>query len=208
MGHPAGTLRGLTARTASRQTDRSAATRARLVKAARELFGERPYADVGTEEIVRRARVTRGALYHHFTDKRDLFRSVHEQLEAELVDSIARQLADATSTDPVEGLRTGARSYLDACEDPSFARITLIDAPAVLGWEESRRIDEEYALKLILFGLEGAMEAGAFRRRPVLPLAHLMLGTMGEAGLRIANGEGSRDEVEDALMALLDGLRS
>jgi AcrR family transcriptional regulator len=198
----------LTAGTGSRQTERSAATRARLVKAARELFAERPYADVGTEEIVRRAKVTRGALYHHFAGKRDLFRAVHEQLEAELVDSIAKQLAETVGDDPVEGLRTGARTYLDACEDRSFARITLIDAPAVLGWAEWRRIDEEHALKLIVFGLEGAMEAGVFRRRPVLPLAYLMLGTMGEAGLRIANGEGSRDEVEDALMALLDGLRA
>jgi AcrR family transcriptional regulator len=198
----------LTAATGSRQTERSAATRARLMKAARELFAERPYADVGTEEIVRRAEVTRGALYHHFADKRDLFRAVHEQLEAELVDSIAKQLTESAGTDPVEGLRTGARTYLDACEDPSFARVTLIDAPAVLGWADWRRIDEEHALKLIVAGLEAAMEAGAFQRRPVLPLAHLMLGTMGEAGLRIANGEGSRAEVEDALMALLDGLRS
>jgi AcrR family transcriptional regulator len=198
----------LTAGTSSRQTERSAATRARLVKAARELFAERPYADVGTEEIVRRAKVTRGALYHHFADKRDLFRAVHEQLEAELVDAVAKQLAESGSADPVEGLRTGVRSYLDACEDPSFARITLIDAPAVLGWVEWRRIDEEHALKLILLGLEGAMEAGALRRQPVLPLAHLLLGTMGEAGLRIANGEGKREEVEGALMALLDGLRA
>ena len=143
----AGTLSGLTAGTGSRQTDRSAATRARLVKAARELFAERPYADVGTEEIVRRADVTRGALYHHFTDKRDLFRAVHEQLEAELVESIGQQLMEAASEDPVEGLRIGVRSYLDACEDPSFARVTLIDAPAVLGWTEWRRIDEEYALR-------------------------------------------------------------
>jgi AcrR family transcriptional regulator len=208
MAGRAGTLSGLTASTGSRQTDRSAATRARLVSAARELFAERPYAEVGTEEIVRRARVTRGALYHHFTDKRDLFRSVHEQLEAELVDAIAKQLTETVTSDPVEALRIGARTYLDACEDPSFARITLIDAPAVLGWAEWRRIDEEYALKVIVLGLEGAMQAGAFRRRPVLPLAYLMLGTMGEAGLRVANGEGRRDEVEDALMALLDGLRS
>ena len=198
----------MTTGTASRQTDRSAATRARLVKAARELFSERPYADVGTEEIVRRARVTRGALYHHFADKRDLFRSVHEQLEAELMDAIARQLVESATDDPIEGLRTGVRSYLDACEDPSFARITLIDAPAVLGWAEWRRIDEEHALKLIVLGLEGAMEAGALRRQPVQPLAHLLLGTMGEAGLRVANGEGTRDEIEGALMALLDGLRA
>jgi AcrR family transcriptional regulator len=198
----------LTAGTGSRQTERSAATRARLVEAAHELFAERPYADVGTEEIVRRARVTRGALYHHFAHKRDLFRAVHEQLEAELVDSIAKQLADSATTDPVEGLRTGVRSYLDACEDPSFARITLIDAPAVLGWVEWRRIDEEHALKLVVLGLEGAMQAGAMPRQPVLPLAHLMLGTMGEAGLRVANGEGTRKEVEAALMTLLDGLLS
>jgi AcrR family transcriptional regulator len=198
----------LTAGTSSRQTDRSAATRARLVKAARELFAERPYADVGTEEIVRRANVTRGALYHHFADKRDLFRAVHEQLEAELVDSIGRQLAESAGTDPLEGLRTGVRSYLDACEDPSFARVTLIDAPSVLGWAEWRRIDEAYALRLVVLGLEGAMEAGALRRQPVEPLAHLLLGTMGEAGLRVAAGDGKRDEVEGALMALLDGLRA
>jgi AcrR family transcriptional regulator len=193
--------------TASRQIDRSTATRARLVKAARELFAERPYADVGTEEIVRRAHVTRGALYHHFADKRDLFRAVHEQLEAELVESIGRQLVESGSEDPVEGLRTGVRSYLDACEDPSFARVTLIDAPAVLGWAEWRRIDEEHALRLIVLGLEGAMDAGALRRAPVQPFAQLLLATMGEAGLRVANGEGTRDEVEAALMMLLDGLR-
>jgi AcrR family transcriptional regulator len=198
----------LTAGTSSRQTKRSAATRARLVSAARELFAERPYADVGTEEIVRRANVTRGALYHHFADKRDLFRAVHEQLEAELVESIGRQLMEAGGSDPLEGLRTGVRSYLDACEDPSFARITLIDAPSVLGWVEWRRIDEAHALRLVVLGLEGAMEAGALRRAPVHPLAQLLLGTMGEAGLRVANGEGTRDEVEGALMSLLDGLRA
>jgi AcrR family transcriptional regulator len=198
----------LTAGTGSRQTDRSAATRAELVNAARELFAERPYADVGTEEIVRRARVTRGALYHHFADKRDLFRAVHEQLEAELVESIGRELAEAASDDPLEGLRTGVRTYLDACEDPSFARITLIDAPAVLGWAEWRRIDEEHALRLIVLGLEAAMATGALRRQPVQPLAQLLLGTMGEAGLRVAGGEGTRDEVEGALMSLLDGLRA
>lgn len=199
--------------TASRQTDRSAATQARLVKAARELFAKRPYADVGTEEIVRRARVTRGALYHHFADKRDLFRAVHEQMEEELVNAIGAQLADAADTlgDPVEVLRIGVRSYLDACTDPSFARITLIDAPAVLGWAEWRRIDEKHALRLIVLGLEGAMDAGALRRQPVRPIAQLMLGTMGEAGLVVANAadpDATRAEVETALFAWLDGLRA
>jgi AcrR family transcriptional regulator len=206
-----------------RQADRSSATRARLVQAARELFTERPYADVGTEEIVRAAKVTRGALYHHFADKRDLFRAVHEQMEAELVERIQGELASAADSgsdsasggggggDPIEGLRAGIRSYLDACADPSFARITLVDAPAVLGWEEWRRIDEEHALRLILAGLEGAMAAGALRRQPVRPLAQLMLGTMGEAGLVIANAadpSATRKEIEAALLAWLEGLRT
>jgi AcrR family transcriptional regulator len=204
-----------------RQADRSSATRARLVQAARELFTERPYADVGTEEIVRAAKVTRGALYHHFADKRDLFRAVHEQMEAELVERIQGELASAAASgsdsgsggggDPIEGLRAGIRSYLDACADPSFARITLVDAPAVLGWEEWRRIDEEHALRLILAGLEGAMTAGALRRQPVRPLAQLMLGTMGEAGLVIANAadpSATRKEIEAALLAWLEGLRT
>ena len=195
----------------SRQTDRSAATRARLLAAARELFAARPYADVGTEEIVRRAEVTRGALYHHFADKRDLFRAVHEQLEAELVESIGARLAAAAVSDPLEGLRVGVRSFLDACTEPSFARITLVDAPAVLGWEEWRRIDEQHALRLVLAGLTAAMDAGALRRQPVRPLAQLMLATMGEAGLVVANSSDpatTRVEIEGALLAWLDGLRA
>jgi AcrR family transcriptional regulator len=201
----------VTVSTGSRQADRSTATRARLVKAARDLFAKRPYADVATEEIVRRARVTRGALYHHFADKRDLFRAVHEQMEAELVEKIAQQLADAGSDDPIEGLRTGVRSYLDACADPSFARITLVDAPAVLGWAEWRRIDEEYALRLVVLGLEGAMQTGALRRQPVQPLARLMLAAMGESGLVIANSadpKTTRVEIEAALLAWLEGMRA
>ncbi|MEA2470072.1 MAG: hypothetical protein QOE38_1071, partial [Thermoleophilaceae bacterium] len=181
------------------------------IGAARELFTERPYAEVATEEIVRRAEVTRGALYHHFADKRDLFRAVHEQMEAEVVERIQGQLASSAARDPIEALRAGVGSYLDACADPSFARITLVDAPAVLGWEEWRRIDEAHALRLILAGLEGAMEAGALRRQPVRPLAQLMLGTMGEAGLLIANAtdpEATRVEIEGALLAWLDALRA
>lgn len=212
VGRRAGTLRDLNASSGSRQTDRSTATRAQLVKAARELFGKRPYADVGTEEIVRRARVTRGALYHHFADKRDLFRAVHEQMEAELVAEIGRQLAAGISgDDPLGALRTGVRTFLDACADPSFARITLVDAPAVLGWEEWRRIDEVHALGLIVAGLEGAMDAGALRRQPLRPLAQLMLGTMGEAGLLVANSHDpvtTRGQVETALLAWLDGMRA
>jgi AcrR family transcriptional regulator len=194
----------------SSQAERSAATRAALVAAARELFSQRSYSSVATEEIVRRARVTRGALYHHFKDKRDLFRAVHEQLESELVEAIGAEFARVGSTDPAEALAVGVRSFLDACTDPAFARITLVDAPAVLGWAEWRRIDEQYALALIVAGLTGAMDAGVLRAQPVRPLAQLVLAAMGEAGLVIANAPDPaavRDELEAALLAWLDGLR-
>ncbi|HYZ26670.1 MAG TPA: helix-turn-helix domain-containing protein [Geminicoccaceae bacterium] len=195
----------------SRQAERSDTTRAKLVGAARELFARRGYADVGTEEIVRRAKVTRGALYHHFEDKRDLFRAVHEQIEDELTQAIGAQLAGAASDDPIDALSTAARTFLDACTEPEIARITLLDAPSVLGWEEWRRIDEKYGLGLTMAGLTIGMEAGRLRRQPVRPLAHLLLAAMGEAGMVIANADdpkAARAEVEPPLLALLEGLEA
>jgi AcrR family transcriptional regulator len=193
----------------SRRTERSDATRAKLVREARELFAARGYAAVGTEEIVRRARVTRGALYHHFEDKRDLFRAVHEQIEAELAETIGSELAGSGSDDPIDALRTAVRTFLDACTEPEIARIALIDAPSVLGWEEWRRIDEKYGLGLTMAGLTLGMEAGRLRPQPVRPLAHLLLAAMGEAGMVLASSDdprAARPEVERALLGLLDGL--
>ena len=115
---------------------RSEATRRLLVTAARTLFGERGYASVGTEEIVRAAGVTRGALYHQFRDKADLFAAVAEQVEAEIVTRVAEGAVAAVG--PVEELRTGMRLFLDACAEPEVERIILLDAPAVLGWEAWR----------------------------------------------------------------------
>jgi AcrR family transcriptional regulator len=191
-----------------RQEERSEATRARLIKVARELFAKRGYANVGTEEIVRRAKVTRGALYHHFRDKRDLFRAVHEQIEGELAETIGAQLA-AGGDDPLEVMRIGVRTFLDACTEPEIARIALLEAPAVLGWQEWRESDERYGLGLVIAGLQMGMDAGRLRPQPVRPLAHLMLAAMGEAGMAIANAEdpeAARREVEPALIGLLEGL--
>src|SRR6266480_6781390 len=109
------------------QSERSAATTAALVAAARELFAERGYAGVGTEEIVRAAGVTRGALYHHFDGKRELFAAVYEDVERQLVERIAAS-AMASAGDPMEALQAGAEAFLDACEDPAVQRIALLDA--------------------------------------------------------------------------------
>jgi AcrR family transcriptional regulator len=193
----------------SRQAARSEATRARLIGAARGLFAKRGYAGVGTQEIVRRARVTRGALYHHFADKRDLFRAVHESLEAELVAGIAAALESAETDDPVEAMRVATSAFLDAAVDPGRARITLIDAPSVLGWAEWREIDARFGLGLAEAALTAAMDAGRISRQPVRPLAHLLLAAMGEAGVIVASAAdpaATRREVEPALNSLIDGL--
>ena len=197
--------------TRTRKAEQSEATRLALIAVARELFAARGYAGVGTEEIVQQARVTRGALYHHFRDKRDLFRAVHEQLEAELAEALVTQLAEGPADDPIALLGTGVRAFLDHCMDPALARIALVDAPSVLGWRQWREVDEKYGLGMVVAGLRGAMAAGAITDQPVKPLAHVILGAVGEAGMLIANAEdpkAARAEVEPPLLALLRGLRA
>lgn len=189
--------------------EQAAATRAELLRVARELFAARGYADVGTEEIVRAAHVTRGALYHHFADKRDLFRAVHAQLAEELLGRIVGRTAG--SADEWEALTRGVRAFLDACTDPAVIRISHLDAPAVLGWAEWREVDAQHWLGVVEMALREAMDAGLLRRRDVRPLAHMLLGAMVEASMLIANASdprAARREVEAPLLALLEGLRA
>ena len=189
------------------RVERSEATRALLVETARGLFAQRGYAAVGTEEIVRAAGLTRGALYHHFADKRDLFRAVVEDVEQRLAADIART---AGAVDPADALLVGARAFLDACREQPVRRIGLIDAPAVLGWEEFRAIDERYGLGLVQATLQAAMDAGAIARQPVRPLAHVLLGAITEAGMMVAQSgdpAATRDEVAAVLQRLIEGLR-
>jgi AcrR family transcriptional regulator len=167
---------------------RSEATRRQLVTAARALFGARGYAGVGTEEIVRAAGVTRGALYHQFRDKADLFAAVAEEVEAEIADRIAAGAAGAAA-DPLAGLRVGGRLFLDACAEPEVERIILLDAPAVLGWEAWRDLAGRYGLGLIQVALQSAMDAGAIAQQPVVPLAHVLIGALDECALYIAQAE-------------------
>ena len=188
--------------------ERSGATRADLIRVARELFTERGYGDVGTEEIVRRANVTRGALYHHLTDKRDLFRAVHEQVEQDMVASIAGAMEGIE--DPVELLVAANRRFLDLCTDPNWTRIPLIDAPSVLGWTEWRAVDMRYGLGMATAALRAAMDTGLLKPVPVRPLAHILLAAMSEAGLMIATAEdpaAERAEVEPTLVGLIESLR-
>lgn len=194
-----------------RQAERSESTRANLMAAARALFAERGYAGVSTPEIVERAGSSRGALYHQFKDKKDLFRAVYEQEQQEILQQIAATMAEAPPTDPMAALEAGLHNFLLSCVDPERVRITLIDAPAVLGWQEWRAVDEKYGLGLIVAGLEAGIQAGVLRADlDIRPLALMILSALGEAAMFIANAddpESARARTEPAVLALVHGLR-
>lgn len=193
----------------NRNAARSDATRGALVGAARSLFTERGYADVGTAEVVRAAGVTRGALYHHFPDKRALFRAVVVAIEEELLGEVGERLG-STAT-PFDALERGMDVWLDACVRPDVQRIVLLDAPAVLGLDGWRELEEQYGLALIRAALTGAMDAGALAPAPVDVLARVLLGALGEAALLVAradDGAATRAQVGEVLARLLEGLRA
>jgi AcrR family transcriptional regulator len=191
------------------QAERSEATRDALIGAARRLFAERGYAEVGTEEIVRAAGVTRGALYHHFAGKRELFEAVYERIEAELAERIATGALAGDAVDPLAAMRAGAEMFLRACTEPEAQRIVLIDGPSVLGWDRWREIAAEHGLGLIEGTLQAAIDAGAIAEQPVRPLAHVLMGALDEAAMLVARAEdpdAMRAEVGRTLNTLLAAL--
>ena len=191
------------------KAEQADATRTALSAAARQLFTERGYAATSTTEIVERAGVTRGALYHHFAAKDDLFRAVFEQLEGEVTEHVAQEAL--MSADPLEQLRRGTRAYLDACIDPAVQRVVLLDGPSVLGWETWQEIEQRYGYGLVVAGVEAAMAAGLIASQPVEALAHVLFGALTEAGMVVARADdprASRTEMEAAMDRLLDGLRA
>jgi AcrR family transcriptional regulator len=191
------------------QAERSEATRDALIEAARVLFAERGYADVGTEEIVRAAGVTRGALYHHFGGKRDLFEAVYERVESELAQRIAAGALGAGAASPLEAMQAGAEMFLQAATEPEAQQIALLDGPSVLGWDRWREIAAEHGLGLIEATLQAAVEAGAIPSQPIRPLAHVLMGALDEAAMLVARAEdpeGMRAEVSRTLDSLLAAL--
>ncbi len=194
----------------ARRAERAEETRRDLMQAARALFAERGYAAVGTEEIASAARMTRGALYHHFRGgKRDVFRAVLEEMEGELTQTVAESALAAP--DAWQALLEGCSAFLDACADPQLMRIVTVEAPGVLGWGEWREIDTSYGLGLMEAALQRARDAGLLRPAPVKTLAHVLLAALAEAALVMANADdviAARNEAEQVLLALLDGLRA
>jgi AcrR family transcriptional regulator len=183
-------------------------TRRDLIDAARALFAESGYAATPLNAITDRAQVTKGALYHHFRDKKDLFTVVFTELESELLDRInAAASAEPDSWRRVVG---AAEAWLDGSLDSEVQQILLLDGPAVLSWETWREIDTRLSLGPMEAALRNAMRAGTIRKQPVEPLAHLLIGALNEASLAITRSPDprtARREIGAALIGLLEGLR-
>jgi AcrR family transcriptional regulator len=194
------------AKRGGREADRRArgdVTRRQLIDTARALFVEPGYMATSVADIVARSGVgTRGAFYHHFDDKAALFRVVFEEVEKDLV---LRAIADPPEGDPWARLVVGLYRFLDAALDPEVQQIMLVDAPAVLGWETRRAIEEANSIAVIESVLRGAMDEGTIVELPAAELAHVVAAVVEEGALLVARAE-DRDAARQAAERILDHL--
>lgn len=184
--------------------ERTETTRAELIAAARRLFIEKGYADTATPDIVAAAGLTRGALYHHFTDKQALFQAVVEAEAQAVADEIDR--ASPESLAPREALVRGGDAFLSAMAEPGRTRLLLVDGPAVLGRAAMDEIDGRHATRSLREGLAFAASEGALPGTiPAEALAQLLSSAFDRAAVAIGAGA-DRSEYQAALACLIDGI--
>ncbi|MGY2075355.1 MULTISPECIES: TetR family transcriptional regulator [unclassified Blastococcus] len=189
-----------------RSREESEATAARVLEAATELFARDGYARVALEAVAAAAGVTRGAVYHHYAGKAELFRAVVSGVQLRVADAVAA--AAEAETDPWRGLEAGCRAFLAASSAPGMRRIVLVDAPAVLGWQEWRTADAAGSGRLLAEALTQLHDAGRLGDRPVGATAALLSGAMNEAALWIAAEPDTAAAIEEAWAPLCDMLRA
>jgi AcrR family transcriptional regulator len=184
------------------------ATRRALLAEGRRRFADDGYHDVALAEVAEAIGATKGAAYHHFGSKTGLFRAVVADVQTELGERVAA--AAEAQDDPWEQLRAGCRAFLASGTDPAVRRVLLEDAPAVLGWDEWRAMDEASSARHLAEALAALMQANIIAAQPVEPLTRLLSGAMNEAALWIARSENpaALDEATTALDGLLKGLRT
>lgn len=194
----------------SRHEEAVDATRAALVEGATALFTEKGFAATSLDDVTRAARVTKGALYHHFPGgKLALFEEVFRQVDARLAErTVSRIAPGASGWDLVE---QGLDGYLEACSDPVVRRVMFQEGPVALGWERWRELDGCSARELLEHSLRTLMEEGELRRQPLDLLVRLVFTTLGEAGMTVAEAEDpdqAREQAKALLVGLLSGLRT
>lgn len=191
----------------SRKVAQGEATRQALLDAARELFGAQGYAETSLEQIVAAASVTKGALYHHFGGKEQLFREVFRSVKQELSRVVA---AAQWNPDPWTALLAGCRTFIEAHTDPRLQRIVLLDGRAVLSWEAWHEVDSEYGTVILRSALRRAINHGLIELQPLNSLATILSGSLTEACMLVPNAEdpaAARREAIAIVDRLLQGLR-
>ncbi len=173
----------------ARRAEHAADTREALIAAARRLFAANGFDGTGTEQIVAEARVTRGALYHHFRDKADLFRAVMAEAAGDVAQRLIDEQLAAEATSPLEEIRDGVSAFLDVCIGGDFQRIVLVDGPRVLGADAWEDLVDRYGRGILEEWLDRAAETGALDAMPVRALARLLIAMLTEASLAIARSD-------------------
>jgi AcrR family transcriptional regulator len=192
----------------SLRAEQVAATRRAIVASARQLFGSRGYAATSVDDIARNARVTKGAVYHHFDTKNDVFRAVYREVEDEARARTGAAAAAATGS-AVDLIVAGAHGYLDATLDAEVQRITLIDAPSVLGPTPDGSLAEDPGHVAMREFIAAAIDAGQIAAVDPDALAHLISGSLLQSGLVIARSEdpaAMRSRLGATLEAMIRGL--
>jgi AcrR family transcriptional regulator len=191
----------------NKKAKQGAATRRALIDAARTLFGEKGYAATSLDEIVAAASVTKGAFYHHYNGKQELFAAVYEQVKLEVSDRFAVAFIEP---DPWKDLCAGCHAMLDAHLDPTVQRIVLHDAPSVLDADTIRRVDARHGAVVLRGALRRAIRAGIIRPLPLKTLALMLTGAILEGCMAIADSDDpaqARGDTGKVLTSLLEGLR-
>lgn len=192
----------------SRKEEYAEITRAALLDSARFLFAKNGYQHTSIDEICRRARVTKGALYHHYRNKQDLFADVVETLELDLVNQILHVTADQQEL--WQTMLKGVDLFLEHCLDPAYRRIVMVDAPAVLGPAQLAKIGERTASGLVRSMVQGLMDQRLIAKQPVDIIVRLLLSVMIEGGMLIGESSSpqkTKKDVRKTLIRFLDALK-
>ncbi|MGW6446889.1 TetR/AcrR family transcriptional regulator [Lentzea sp. NPDC055074] len=192
----------------TRRAEYSESTRQALVDSAVDLFTKRGYAGTSLDEVVKRARVTKGALYHHFSGKQALFEAAFTQVETRSIESLTALIT--ADGDAWETAVAGLRAYVRKCLEPEYQRIIVHEAPVVMGWERWREAEEHFSFGLLRTAVQLLVDAGEIEEAPVEIMARLLFGALSAGASTIASSSDPKRtgrEVERAILRVLEGLR-
>jgi AcrR family transcriptional regulator len=193
-------MKPATDRPADKRLEKGQETRRTIIDTTTRLFAVRGYAAVSIDAVLAACQISRGALYHHFSSKEALLEAVFEAVE---VDVTAKVLASAASAGgAVEAVRAGCEAFLDLTQDPVVRQIMLTDAPSVLGWDKWREIDERHAFGLMKAALEPAAKEAGISASLVDAFAHILLASLSEIALMIAQADDSAEALENGRQAI------